>query len=956
MKRFHYHPVLKSRYSSWAELEAEIGKLPSTADKGKAFEHFAYAYFTIRAVQYQVAEIYMSRDIPESYRTKYRLGNDRHHDSGVDGLIIRTDGKSYAYQCKFRSGRERPSYEELTKFWSDSRYCDYRCTVANAYSVSDLSDKHSGNMQILVDELDSLDDAFFNELHNLVNEIEAPKVYHSPYEYQEKIIRDTVEGFGIEDRGKVIAACGTGKTLTALWIVERMKECEKVLFLAPSIALVKQTLEAWSDQAKEPFGYLCVCSDNTVSENVGDDSFDVSASRLGVPVTTDEDEIAAFLDAPSGGRRYIFSTYQSVDKIANAHGRCLSHCFDLIICDEAHRTAGMRSQYSLALEDRFVRSKKRLFMTATERMVMPLLLRRAEDNGQVVFSMDDEDVYGPVFSRYDFGSAIKDRTISDYRIVVAGVKSSDVYEYVANNTCLSMKDMDDRERQSTAESLYMKILLAKAMNEYSLKKVISFHSRIAGAWEFVAENCQNEISLRSILREFYPAVNDGDLFLGHISGEINAGRRARLLSDFKESEYSVLSNAKCLTEGVDVPIIDSVYFVDRKKSLVDIVQACGRALRTKRGVDKTAYFIIPILIPETGVASDVLYSEDFEIVYNIIQALRDQDARLAEWINAMNRKHVGGGRLSDDIDDGPVMIDVEGIDIQQFSEELCLKIATINASPSELRYRQTDYGKGDRRAGQNRIFKTIGDYGYDSYMGNLVVPTMEIYREAGRRSLAKDAISLNHNNISHTKKLGLIEKQGRNYVLTPLGEEYLKGEISDRELFIRQMMRYSCSVEDNSLDRILFPYRGTLEILVRLGGEKSVSFYEFAFCIYPMYDSSNESVDRAVDDIGYLREACPNLQAVNMANRNALLDELNAHFGTTLTETDIWGTKPTTVRNQFIYFRGHLALLDEIVEVSEGRIMMKADGVQAAKDLLAKDKSMESLGRNHLLVRYTGRL
>lgn len=246
-------------------------------------------------------------------------------------------------------------------------------------------------------------------------------------------------------------------------------KAETVLFLAPSISLVKQTLEAWADQAKIPFTYLCVCSDNTVSSNIDDDEADISVSQLGVPVTTNINEIAKFLDHTKGKVRYIFSTYQSADKISEAQ-KTAKDTFDLIICDEAHRTAGLRSNFSLALEDQFICSKKRLFMTATERMVRPLLKRHLEENGKVIFSMDDENVYGPLFSQYNFGAAIKDKTISDYKIVVAGVKESEVYNYIAENKHISVGDLDNNEKTTTAEILYSKILLAKAMGEFPIKK------------------------------------------------------------------------------------------------------------------------------------------------------------------------------------------------------------------------------------------------------------------------------------------------------------------------------------------------------------------------------------------------------------------------------------------------------------------------------------------------------
>lgn len=800
-----YSNLLKKHYSDWPSLEKAIEALPTAKARGNVFEEFTFAYFTIKKQMYQIAEIYPSADVPDKYRKAFKLGNKQHQDSGVDGLIITNEGKSIAYQCKFRSGRVKPTYEELTKFWSDGRYCDYCCTVANSFAVSNLSDKHEENLQILAKDFDSLDQEFFDQLYDLVNNENAGKnkVFYEPYDYQKRIIKEVLVGFSVENRGKVIAACGTGKTLTSLWIVEAMK-AETVLFLAPSISLVKQTLEAWADQAKIPFTYLCVCSDNTVSSNIDDDE-----------------------------------------------------------------------------------------------------------------------------------------------------KESEVYNYIAENKHISVGDLDNNEKTTTAEILYSKILLAKAMGEFPIKKTISFHSSIRKAKDFVAEN-GNDISLSDVIREFNEHITEDNLFIDNINCQLDSGSRAQILNKFKNTEYSVISNAKCLTEGVDVPIIDSVYFIDRKKSLVDIVQACGRALRTQNGVDKTAYFIIPILIPESSVAEEILNSEEFEIVYNIIQALRSQDNRLEDWINRLNNEYVRTGRIGSDCtdDDVPIIIQIEGIDIKQFSDELYVQIATVNANPDNIR-RPTTFGAGERKTGHARIFKTIGDYAAERFFSSLVDPTIKIYKDKNSKCLSIADIKIDNNNISHTYRLGLIEKSGKNYSLTPLGEYYLSGRIKPQDLFRKQMLRYSNSLEDNKIARTLFPYRACLEVLKNLEVKK-LTFNEFAFCIYPMYDSTPDSIKRAVDDINYLRQKYPRLKAINIANRPQILQLLNTYFGTTLTITDIWGTAGTTVKNLYSYFRNHLSLFEDIIEIKNREICIKP-GVNAndIDKLLEIDKNIEKVDRKNLFAIYT---
>lgn len=947
-----YSNILKKKYTNWSSLEKEIEGLPTAKSRGNVFEKFTFAYFTIKAQKYQIEELYISQDIPEKYKKRLKIGNQQHSDSGIDGLFITTEGESVAYQCKFRSGRIKPSYGELTKFWSDGRYCNYCCTVANSYSVSNLSDKHEQNLQILAKDFDELDESFFNQLYDITNNshISKDKILYKPYDHQKKIINDVVSGFSVEDRGKVIAACGTGKTLTSLWIVEAMK-AETVLFLAPSISLVKQTLEAWADQAKIPFEFLCVCSDNTVSTNIIDDELDISITQLGVPVTTDIDKISKFLDKTKFKTRYIFSTYQSVDKISEAQ-KDLNDYFDLIICDEAHRTVGTKSNFSLALDDSLLRSKKRLFMTATERMVLPRLKRKAEESGQIIFSMDDEEKYGPIFSKYNFGNAILDKTISDYKIIVAGVKECEVYNYIAQNTKLKISGLNEESKKTTADILYSKILLAKAMREFPIKKTISFHSSIQRAKDFIA--CNNEdISILDIIKEFNQNINGDNIYVNNINCQVDSGSRAKILETFKNSDFSVISNAKCLTEGIDVPIIDSVYFVDRKKSLVDIVQACGRALRTKKGIEKTAYFIIPILIPESCVAEEILHSEDFEIVYNIIQALRDQDDRLESWIDRLNNTYVKTGKIGKGSgDDSPISLQIEDVDLQQFSEELYVQIAIVNANSTNFRKKQ-NYGKGERKTIHARIFKTIGDFSHDSFIKNLVDPTIDIYRQSGKNILSGKEIKVNHNNVSHTFRLGLITKEDKKYKLTPLGKQYLNGKLSSSDLFRKQMLRYSQTLEEQKIQRTLFPYRACLEILKNLDYTRPLTFIEFSFCIYPMFDSTQKSIKLAIDNINYLRLNYPKLEVINISNQEENLKILNTYFSTSLSKTDIWGGKTTTVKNQFIYFRDHLSMFDNIIEIKNGNICIKK-GITAVDfdNLLISDRYIENIDKKNLLAKY----
>ncbi len=937
--------IFQKQYFSWKELEKVIESLATTKERGDAFEEFIFAYLNIKKQLYQVKEVYRASNIPTKYLAKYKIEKK---DSGVDGLIIRNDEIAAAYQVKFRTNRVKPAYAELAKFWIEAERTDFNYTIANCYSVTDLSKKREKHLQILVDEFDLLDENFFEELFAFTNnKILKKKKQYTPHTFQKVIIKDVVNSFKSADRGKLIAACGTGKTLTSLWITEEMN-CNTVLFLAPSLALIKQTLESWADQSKFPFSYLCVCSDKTVSSQIEDDG-DISVSELNVPVTTNSSEIVEFLKAKTGTKKYVFSTYQSLSVLADAMKYTSSFSFDLSIFDEAHRTAGAKETalFGLALDNKTINSKKRLFMTATERLIKPWLKKKASEAGRIIFSMDDEKVYGKTFHKFNFGDAIEKEVISDYQIVIAGIQVAEFYKWIKENKDLEALNNNVTE-YSSAQILFAQLILAKAIKEYPIQKTISFHSSVKNASLFTG-GIANTIPLSSVIKQFNKNITNENLYIEHINGTMPTGDRKQILDMFKETEFALVSNARCLTEGVDVPIIDSVYFVDNKSSLIDIVQACGRALRkSNANLHKTAFFLIPILIPDKIKGSEIVNLDAFETVFNVIQSLRDQDNRLAEWINELNRNAIKGkipkfGKSKWK----PVTLSLpQSIDLTSFEENLYLKIADVNKNPTSENFKISKiYGKSERKSSQKRIFKTLGDYGVDSYFENLVKPTIKAYK-GKTNSLDISKIAINHNNVSHTKKLGLIINDKKNYILTPLGEKYKKGEIKDRELFKRQMLRYFSSLEDGNEERILFPYRACLKVLLEVG---KINFHEFAFAIYSLFDSSDDSILQSILDIQYFREKYPNLLLVNEVNRKSILKELNEYFKTNFNETDIWNKK-TAVNNQFIYFRDHLALFTEFIKIKNQEIILIEKNAAKARHILSLDNRMEFESNHQTLI------
>lgn len=928
------HPVLHESFRSWDELESLIEAIPTAKGKGDAFEDFVYAYFLIRKELYQIEEHWPYIDAPLELKLKLDMEPT---DCGADGLIKFKDGSIAAYQAKFRTERAAPPYEELAKLWAEARACDYQYTVANCYSLTELAKKNKKHLQVLCDEFDNLDEFFFDELKNLINSKKIVKKFYDPDPYQLEMIDAVKLGFESGSRGKLIAACGTGKTLTSLWITESL-DAQNVLFIAPSIALVKQTLEAWTGQAKSDFDYICICSDKSVVDGV--DEGDLDVSEVGIPVSTNIEEIVEKLGKPSRAKRYIFSTYQSLDLISKA-SKLTNLSFDFGIFDEAHRTAGANSSalFSLGLDDEKIKITKRLFMTATERLVRPWIIEKANELNRTVFSMDDEKSYGKTFYRYSFGTAIEQNVISDYKIVVAGVTNNEVFEWIKNNQLLVDVEKDSTEYASSAQNIFKQLMLIKAMKAFPIHKCITFHATVEMAKEFINGTSQCDFSLKTAIAKLWKDISMEDVCIDHLNGEMTASERHQRLEIFAKKKYGVVSNARCLTEGIDVPIIDSIYFVNPKNSLIDIVQACGRALRKPRGPSsKTAYFIVPVLIPE-GSDKDVeaFNKIDFEMIHNLIQSLRDQDKRMEQWIDKINLGLAkGGGKKRGPRGDGPIVLDLpKEFNVEDFETSLYLKIAEVNRNPTQVAPKTKPHTKDARKSKVKRVFRTLGDYTVESYKNSLVLPTLAKFKNESEK-LTNAELKVDHNNVSHTERLGVIKKDAdSNYSLTEIGKKLYRKEVVFEEIFKSQMLKFFELVKKDEKPGRLYPYRTVLCALAELG---QLNFYEYIFCIYTLRDSTISAFKEALDGIWYLRKTYPNLEALNEKNRAKVLEHLNERFGTEFQQNDIW-TKTTTAVNQWNYMRGHISLFDDIVQYdSKTRVLSIKNGKSEALWALIKSK------------------
>ena len=393
----------------------------------------------------------------------------------------------------------------------------------------------------------------------------------------------------------------------------------RTLVLLPSLGLLAQTLREWTFAAATPFEVLCVCSDQTVGSKGSDEAIH-SVADLAFPVTSNADEVKRFLSG--AGNRVVFSTYQSSLVVAEAQADASIPTFDLAVADEAHRCAGkVGSDFTAILDNVQIRSAKRLFATATPRTYSSTVHKAAEDRGVEVVGMDNAALFGEVLYALPFGKAIEDKLLTDYRVVIIGVDDPTIAQWIANRELVST----GTGIETDSESLAAQIGLLKAIKDYDLKRIISFHSRVNRAETFATDIQQ---TMEWISDEHRPS---GTLRTDFVSGNMSANKRKIKLDQLKAlgaDERGVLSNARCLSEGVDVPSLDGVAFIDPRSSQVDIIQAVGRAIRLSPD-KKAGTIVLPVFIAAGQNAEDTIEASNFKPIWEVLDALKAHDDVLA---------------------------------------------------------------------------------------------------------------------------------------------------------------------------------------------------------------------------------------------------------------------------------------------------------------------------------------
>jgi len=607
---------LFSDLSTFEQLEDRITALPQGWRRGAAFEVFAEAYLVTQR-QHDATKVWPFRALPIELLQRLNLLG---HDYGIDGVFETTLGQYNAYQVKFRSNRPALTWRELSTFigLADSPHIHSRVLITNCDDLPRVINERQGFFCIRGSDLDRLAIEDFEAIETWLREATYRPPRKLPQPHQQEALGSLVPALRAQDRVSAIMACGTGKTLVALWTAERLK-CSTVLVLVPSLALLRQTVHEWLHETSWPkLAYFCVCSDPTVAQDV--DALTASQSDLDFEVSTDSASVRQFLDAPFDGTKVVFSTYQSAGVVGRAMRT--GEQFDIGVFDEAHKTAGREGRnYAFALEDSNIAIRKRLFITATPRHYNPHKRNQAGE-AQLVFSMDNPQVYGQQAFILTFGEAAEREIICGYKVIISVITSDTVTNELLRRGEVLVGGDSIRARQVANQ-----IALRDAINKYDVKKIFTFHKTVRSAASFVSKGSEGINSHVATFSAY------------HVNGEMPTAHRERLMRSFRQASRAIMSNARCLTEGVDVPAVDMVAFLSPRRSRVDIVQATGRAMRRSPG-KALGYVLVPLYVELTAGESveEAVERAQFDEIWDVLQSIQEQDEVLADLIRHAARQ------------------------------------------------------------------------------------------------------------------------------------------------------------------------------------------------------------------------------------------------------------------------------------------------------------------------------
>ncbi|MFA5957679.1 DEAD/DEAH box helicase [Hyphomicrobium sp.] len=648
---------LLSRYRGAAKTERE---------KGTYFEELIACYLR-NEPRY--------RDLYETvwpYADWARTQSFDGRDAGID-LVAQTHGTGeyHAIQCKLFDPGYRLQKADIDSFFTASGKKPFtqRVIVSTTDHWSEHAEAALTDQQPPVHKIDltALEESQIDWSKYAPKAKPVLKSKKELREHQTRALKAVVNGLAAADRGKLIMACGTGKTFTSLTIAEKMAGAGgRVLFLVPSLNLLSQTLTEWSQEAAVPLHCFAVCSDTDIGKkrDKTDDTVETLVHELRYPATTNAKDLAREVNARSDDKSMsvVFSTYHSIATISEAQRKHKLADFDLIICDEAHRTTGAtfededESAFVMVHDEKTIRGTKRIYMTATPRIYGDAAKATAEKDNVALCSMDDESLFGKELHVLTFSDAVQRGLLVDYKVIVLAVQE----EHVSRRLQELLKDGNNQIKVDDAAKI---IGCWKALSKQNLtplegdtaamRRAVAFcqvieiqkgakthkvsSKNIAGMFQSVVEAYQKAELEAGV--EIEPSMRL-KCEAAHVDGSMNASEKetqlAWLKADPGEDTCRILSNVRCLSEGVDVPALDAVLFLTPRNSQVDVVQSVGRVMRNAPGKTR-GYVVLPVVIPVGMEPHEALGNNQvYRVVWQVLQALRSHDDRFDAMINKLD--------------------------------------------------------------------------------------------------------------------------------------------------------------------------------------------------------------------------------------------------------------------------------------------------------------------------------
>ncbi|SDP29140.1 Predicted helicase [Sulfitobacter litoralis] len=676
----------------------------SQFEKGEYFEKLVKVFLENDALQGQTYDkVWLFKD----WASEHDLPSN---DTGIDLVARHADGAGFcAIQCKFYAADSSISKKHMDSFVSAASSKYFVSLIIVDTTLKDFS----SNLTAMLDNLD-------RDWHRIaLSDLEKSRIDWSAYfrdntvkltepkilrDHQREALEAVRAGLVEADRGKLVMACGTGKTFTGLKIAEELGGKGKlILYMVPSLALMSQTVREWKNDCADDFLAFSVCSDVKVGKRESDgDAIQFTVHDLAFPATTDASKIAQQVaDSDREKMIVVFSTYQSIQVLTDAQKTYCLPEFDWIICDEAHRTTGEtigtdESNFVKIHSNDNVAGKKRVYMTATPKIYGENAKSKAAQHDVALASMDDPDMFGELLFYRGFSWAVENDLLSDYKVIVLAVDEGLISAGVQNRLAESseMKLDDATKIIGCYKALIKRELIGEDTEDPApMKCALAFCKNIA-----VSKMVTEEFA--AVVDEYRNNDDIGDLSgpsldvqTRHVDGTYNAKQREDCLDWLKaetdDETCRILTNARCLSEGVDVPALDAIIFMHPRKSQIDVVQSIGRVMRKAPGKEM-GYVILPVAIPHGTAAEDALNdNERYQVVWQILNALRSHDERLDGKINQIG--------IGEDVSD---KIQIIGVTKEMMATTAVVEDIDVNKTKASKR---SDIGGGSGDSSDDEI-------------------------------------------------------------------------------------------------------------------------------------------------------------------------------------------------------------------------------------------------------------